>query len=80
MLLFLLLLLLLPTKFWTLEAFFVPSSFVDWEGLDIAGGRRCWETCEESEEEKNKMSIGSVAAACRDDDRRVLEKKTVVKI
>lgn len=79
MLLFLLLLLLLPTKFWTLEVF-VPSSFVDWEGLDIAGGRRCWETCEESEEEKNKMSIGSVAAACRDDDRRVVEKKTMVKI
>ncbi len=79
MLLFLLLLLLLPTKFWTLEAS-VPSSFVDWEGLDIAGGRRCWETCEESEEEKNKMSIGSVAAACRDDDRRVVEKKTMVKI
>jgi hypothetical protein len=41
---------------------------------------RCWETCEESEEEKNKMSIGSVAAACRDDDRRVVEKKTLVKI
>jgi hypothetical protein len=53
---------------------------VDWEGLKIAGGRRCWETCEESEEEKNKMSIGSVAAACRDDDRRVVEKKTMVKI
>ncbi len=79
MLLFLLLLLLLPTKFSTLEVF-VPSSFVDWEGLDIAGGRRCWETCEESEEENNKMSIGSVAAACRDDDRRDVEKKTMVKI
>lgn len=79
MLLFLLLLLLLPVKFWTLEVF-VPSSIVDWEGLDIAGGRRCWETCEESEEEKNKMSIGSVAAACRDDDRRVVEEKTIVKI
>ncbi len=79
MLLFLLQLLLLPTKFWTLEVF-VPSAFVDCEGLDIAGGRRCWETCEESEEEKNKMSIGSVAAACRDDDRRVVEKKTMVKI
>ncbi len=58
--------------------FRVPS----WIGKDLISQEdgRCWETCEESEEEKNKMSIGSVAAACRDDDRRVVEKKTLVKI